>query len=65
MWYRAVCRESGVTQYQCQDIRQPFIELNRILASLQERELGPALAWVQANRHTFIHTLAPWPTGTV
>jgi len=43
-------RESGVTQYQCQDIRQPFIELNRILASLQERELGPALAWVQANR---------------
>ena len=35
-----------------------FIELNRILASLQERDLGPALAWVQANRHTVTHTLA-------
>lgn len=33
-----------------EESREPFFELNRILAALKARDLGPALQWAEENR---------------
>uniref|UniRef100_A0A1B6KUT0 RING-Gid-type domain-containing protein n=1 Tax=Graphocephala atropunctata TaxID=36148 RepID=A0A1B6KUT0_9HEMI len=33
-----------------EDVKEPFTELNRILDSLKQKELGPALGWAAAHR---------------
>lgn len=32
--------------------KEPFSELNRILDSLKQRDLGPALEWAQSHRES-------------
>jgi len=43
-----LAQESGIHEYQSQ--KEPFVELNRILAALKNKDLEPALNWAAANR---------------
>jgi len=43
-----LAQESGIHEYKSQ--KEPFLELNRILEALRNRDLKPALAWAADNR---------------
>lgn len=43
-----LAQESGIHEYQSQ--KEPFLELNNILAALKNRNLEPALHWAAVNR---------------
>ncbi|XP_047334197.1 protein RMD5 homolog [Impatiens glandulifera] len=42
--------EAGETEEEAASLRTPFLEMSRILESMKNRELGPALSWAAANR---------------